>query len=145
MEISETKDKKNKQNKELNVNKEIKQNKVNEQINKFEINDKRINECILEISPFEKLDRNILNVSKSICKIKIEIKKNDGIEKIIGTGFLLKFNIYQEMFYCLMTNEHIIRKDIINNNNIIILSYDNEFKTIKIELNNKERYIKTFK
>ena len=77
--------------------------------------DKRINECIVQrkTQPFEQLDRQIMNVSKSVCKLKIETLS----ETIIGTGFLLKFGINQEPFYCLMSNELIIRKDIINKNN----------------------------
>ena len=80
----------------------------------------RIKECILEnSSPFEKLDSNLSNVSKSICKIKIRT-----IDKkiITGSGFLLKFNFNQELFYCLISNEHVIRDDIIKNNNIIHIS-----------------------
>ena len=58
------------------------------------------------------------NISKSICKIKIETQFNN----IIGTGFLLKFWINQECFYCLVSNEHVIKTDLINNNsNIYIL------------------------
>jgi len=82
----------------------------------------RIKECILAGStPFEKIDRHLSNVSKSICKIKIEAKS----EAIIGTGFLLKFRIDQEIFYCLISNEHVIKKDIIKNNNNIYIFYDN--------------------
>ena len=68
--------------------------------------DKRINECIVQkkMQPFEQLDRQIMNVSKSVCKLKIETLS----ETIIGTGFLLKFRINQEPFYCLMSNEHIM-------------------------------------
>ena len=105
----------------------------------------RVKECLLEKSPFEKINRYFSNVSKSICKIKIETIKETYIEKKSGTGFLLKKYIDQELFYCLISNEHVISKDIINNNNsTIYISYDNEFKIMNIKLNTKERYIKSF-
>ena len=107
-----------------------------------EITDTRVDECIIQnASRFEELDPHLSNVSKSICKIKIENKP----EIIIGTGFLLKFNIDQKMFYCLISNENVIKKDIIQNNNIIIcIFYDNEFKSEHIKLGNNKRYIKSF-
>jgi len=102
----------------------------------------RIKECILEnSSPFEKLDSNLSNVSKSICKIKIRT-----IDKkiITGSGFLLKFNFNQELFYCLISNEHVIRNDIIRNNNIIHISYDCEFQHANVKFESNKRYIKSF-
>ena len=60
--------------------------------------------------PLEKTDRNI---AKSICKIKIETP----LGTTYGTGFLLRFYIEQETFYCLISNEHLISEDIINNKN----------------------------
>ena len=81
-----------------------------------------------------------MNVSKSICKLKIEtISKT-----IIGTGFLLNFWIDQERFCCLMSNDHIIEQEIINNKNNINISYDNEFKVVNIKLDTSKRYIKSF-
>ena len=53
--------------------------------------DNRIPECKIEFSPFEKLDNNVTKVAKSICKLKIENILPNGIQTIIGTGFLLKF------------------------------------------------------
>ena len=61
---------------------------------------------------FEILDPLVTNISKSICKIKIETHK--GI--IFATGFWLKEYTDQELFYWLMSNEHVISNDIINNN-----------------------------
>ena len=81
-----------------------------------------------------------MKVSKSVCKIEIQIQS----KIIIGTGFFLQCWIYQEPFYCLMSNEHIIENDIINNKNDINIYYDNEFKIINIKLDTSKRYIKSF-
>ena len=72
------------------------------------INNDRIPEVLIKFSPFEKLDNKITNVSKSICKLKIENILPNGIQTIFGTGFLLKFGIELEPFYCLISNELII-------------------------------------
>ena len=109
------------------------------------INNNRIPEVLIKFSPFEKLDNNITNVSKSICKLKIENILPNGIQTIFGTGFLLKFWIELEPFYCLISNEHVITKNIINNsNNNILIKYDSEFKIANIKLDKNIRYIKSF-
>ena len=125
--------------------------KINEVIKTEGTNEKKntVKECLLKASPFEKIDQHISNISKSICKIKIITKKeNDSLERKFGTGFLLNFRIDQELFYCLMSNEHVINKDIINNNNninnIIYIYYGNEFKIVDINVDVKKRYIKSF-
>ena len=43
-----------------------------------------------------------------------------------------------------MSNEHVIKNDIINNNCNIYFLYDNEHKLVNIKLDTKERYIKSF-
>ena len=70
-----------KKNNELIITKETiqisKEIKINEPIKMTETKDKnnRIKECIIQaVSPFEKLDRHLSNVSKSVCKIKIGTK-----------------------------------------------------------------------
>ena len=109
------------------------------------INNDRIPEVLIKFSPFEKLDNKITNVSKSICKLKIENILPNGIQTIFGTGFLLKFRIELEPFYCLISNEHVITKNIINNsNNNILIKYDSEFKIANIKLDKNIRYIKSF-
>ena len=135
-------------NTELNKTKEQFQpnpnkNKINQSIIMTETNFKnsRIQECIIEPSkPFEKVDRLVSNVSKSICKIKIET----SIGTIKGTGFLLAFFIEQERFFCLVSNEHVIRKELLNNNINIYISYDSEFRSANINLYNNKRYMKSF-
>ena len=120
------------------------ENKIIESIKMTDTNLKtnRIQECIVEPSrPFEKVDRLVSNVSKSICKIKIET----SIGTIIGTGFLLAFYIDEERFFCLVSNEHVIRKELLHNNINIYISYDSEFRSAYINLNNNKRYMKSFK
>ena len=137
-----------KENAELARTKETIQNIKNDQINesikrtKTKYKNDRVKErIILPSSLFEKIDPYISNVSRSICKIKIETI----LGRIIGTGFLLTFDIDKEMFYCLISNEHVMKNDIIqNNNNIIFISYDNELKHADIKLGSKKRYIKSF-
>ena len=83
-------------------------------------------ECIIESShPYEKVDWLVSIVSKSICKIKIET----SIETIKGTGFLLAIWIEQERFFKLVSNEHVIRKELLNNDIYTML---NEKERIKI-------------
>ena len=84
------------------------------------------------------------NVSKAVCKIKLEAIMDNGVANKIGSGFLLKFYVDQEIFYCLVSNRHILSKDKINNNMIYIF-YDNELKGANIELDKNKRYIKSFK
>ena len=100
----------------------------------------RVKECIIRLSPFEKIDTINTNVSKSICKLKIE----NGANTISGTGFLLKLYIDQEFFYYLISNEHVIKQNIINNNIIIYIYYDKENKVTNIKLDTTKRYIKSF-
>ena len=112
----------------------------------MEINDNkdksnRINQGLIAGSPFEYLDSCLIDVSKSVCKIKIGKKS----ESVFGSGFLLRYLINEKYFYCLMSNEHIITKDLIKNSGIIIVSYNNENKILEIKLNEKERFIRHFK
>ena len=110
------------------------------------INNSRIPECLIKFSPFEKLDNNVTKVAKSICKVKIENILPNGIQTILGTGFLLKFWMDLYIFKCLVSNEHIIRRDIINNSiNNIIIKYDSEFKIANIRLDKNKRFIESFK
>ena len=133
-----------KNNNKLNRVKEyfkLKENEseIDEQFRRTESNftDNRIKECLLEKStPLEKVDRIISNVSRSICKLKIETT----FGTIKGTGFLLAFQIEQEMFYCLISNEHVIKNKFLRDNINIYISYDNEFKSTTINLNIIKEY-----
>ena len=124
-------------------NKESEVIKTNEakEISETNKNQDGVKENILENTSLLEVDSNISKVFKSICKIKIET----SLETKCGIGFLLRISINQETLYCLVSNEHIISNDIINNEDYIYISYDSEFKSAKIKLDKNKRYIKSFK
>ena len=100
----------------------------------------RIPEAIInKLDTFIDLDPNTEKIlSKKICRIVIETKKG----RQIGTGLILAFPIDLEWFYCLITNDHIINNESINNNNIINISYEKE---VNIKLDKNKRYIKSYR
>ncbi len=67
----------------------------------------------------------------NVCKATIKLDLNDGV----GSGFFIKLERNNKEFYCIMTNEHIITKERINNKEEILINYDNEKK----KFNNKIR------
>ena len=71
---------------------------------------------------FEDLDPILLNVFKSVCKIRIDT--NNG--SFGGSGFLLKSLINGQFYKWLVTNEHVITKEMINNKNAIKVWYNFE-------------------
>ena len=79
----------------------------------------------------------IVKTAKSICKI-ITPEKN-------GSGFFIKFFKRDKEFYCLMTNEHVITKELVEQKQKIDAYYDSEEKNVEIKLNSNERFIKDFK
>ena len=79
----------------------------------------------------------IVKTAKSICKI-ITPEKN-------GSGFFIKFFKGEQDFYCLMTNEHVVTKKLVEQNQKIDVYYDSEDKYIIINLNTEERFIKDFR
>ena len=81
----------------------------------------------------KQMNATYTNISKSLCKIET------GSKNLLDTGFLLKFYIEQECFYCLISNEHVINQDIINNNNIIHIYYDNENKVTNLKIRFKKK------
>ena len=84
------------------------------------------------------IPKNIFSVSRSICKI--------NANEVKGSGFLIKFSEYEEdNFYYLMTCEHVIKKELINQKAKINFSYDNGHKSKEIILDKKKRIIKDFK
>ena len=76
-------------------------------------------------------------ISKSIVKLDYPNKK--------CFGFLIKFFKEDKDFFCLLTAEENISKDVIEKKEPIKFFYDNESKIKKINLDSKERFIKNFK
>ena len=112
-------------------------NEINGKIRSIEITEQKDDESIISINQISKIEAQNGGVPKSLCKIKIEIQS----ETILKFGFLFKFWIEQENFYCLIFNGHPIKNEIINNNKISIYFNNN----LKIKPDYKKRYIKCFK
>ena len=94
-----------------------------------------VNECLTN-NPLNKIDKNIYTVIKSVCKIEV----SDGR----GSGFLIKFKKNKKDFYCLMTNEHVVDQEKINNKEKITIYYDCEIEKREIILDKNKRYINEY-
>ena len=97
-------------------------------------NNGRKNEVLVSNSDIVRIDLNMQEVLKSVCKIIY----NENI----GSGFLIKLFINVKQIFCLMTNQHVITEKMIKSNEIIDVKYKYEKKWIKIKLDEKERFIK---
>ena len=95
------------------------------------------NEVIISPEGFHSLDPSITQISKSLCKITISSGK-------MSSGFLIQLFKGRKEFYCLMTNEHVITKEMIDKKIKIDIYYDSQSKFRNIELNTEERLIKEF-
>ena len=103
----------------------------------------RKNETQLKDNPLQLTDNFINIVSRSICKLVIR----KGLKTLNGTGFLikLKFNNDKNYKYFLMSNEHVIKRKFIQDENIQIeVDYDSGFKKFTINLDKYERIIRTY-
>ena len=103
---------------------------------------KRIDEAIFKNSPLERANNCFTRVSRSICKTEVGNKNQ-------GTGFFIKLkaNNNENYKYFLMTCEHVIKRELIHNENIEIeieINYDSGFKKLRIKLDRYERIIRTF-
>ena len=94
-------------------------------------------EAMQDNSPMISLE-SIVEASKSICKIIVNPQK-------LSSGFLIQLFKDVKPFYCLMTNEHSIGKDMIKERKTISFYYNNQKEVGKIELNSEERFIKDFR
>ena len=97
----------------------------------------RKKEVIISPEGFHSLDQSITQTSKSLCKITVSSGK-------MSSGFLIQLFKGQKEFYCLMTNEHVITKEMIDKKIKIDIYYDSQSKFRNIELNPEERLIKEF-
>ena len=97
-----------------------------------------IEETYVEKSEIKNI-KNIYNVSKGTGKIEYDLNG----DKILGSCTLLKLERNSKPFFCIMTNDHVIR-EAIENEKEISLKYDNEKETLSFKLNKEERIIKSF-
>ena len=85
-----------------------------------------------------KLDPCVVNVSKSLCFIQTP--------NTSGSGFLIKLFKGTQDFFCLITCEHVIKREMVNKRKIIIFYYDSlNVKLKEIVLNPGERFIQDFR
>ena len=66
----------------------------------------RINQVKTSDSEIKKIDLHLVEVCKSICKITFK--------NISGTGFFIKLHIDDKKLFCLMTNHHVVTKEMID-------------------------------
>ena len=96
----------------------------------------RLNQGLIPNSELHQIN-DISEVYKSIYNI---ITQDSGL----GTGFFIKINKSIKSFYYLITNEHVISKEMIFNHETIEVIYDNQKKNIKIKLNKNKRFIQDY-
>ena len=86
----------------------------------------------IEIDPYA------ANISKSLCFIKTQ--------NTSGSGFLIKLFKGTQDFFCLMTCEHVIKKEMVNQRKTISFFHDSiNAKLKEIILNPDERLIQDFR
>jgi len=95
----------------------------------------RINEVETENS-LNQINLDLYTVIKSVCKIIINNSN--------GTGFLIKLFKNKKDFYCLMTNEHIITRQMINSKIKITIFFDGQSERREIILDENIRFIKEY-
>ena len=101
-------------------------------------------EALIKGNQLIQIPLNLLKTFKSLCKIEYKEKIGEEYKNKIGSGFLIKLEKRNEDFFCLITNEHIISKDMIKKREKIIFYFDREEKENEIYLNRDERIIKDF-
>ena len=96
------------------------------------------NEVIISPEGFHSLDTSITQSSKSLCKILVSFDR-------MSSGFLIQLFKGQKEFYCLITNEHVITKEMIDKKIKIDIYYDSQSGFGKFKLNSEDRLIKDFR
>ena len=109
----------------------------------MEDEDERFDELVIDGSKMKSL-AVLMDVGKSICKIKYKDKNN--VTKM-GTGFFLQLetNDDNKPLFCLMSNEHVILKDEIDAKTEIEIFYDNQHKKLKLTLDQDQRFIRDYR
>ena len=98
------------------------------------LKNERKNQIEIDDQPIKEIDICLHKVCKSICKIQCK--------NWTWTGFLIKLYKEEKELFCLMTNEHVVTKEMIEKKETINIKYNYEKKWIKIKLDEKERFIK---
>ena len=99
------------------------------------LKENRANEIITSKSNL-KLMNALYDAFKTTCKIITS--------KGLGTGFFIKLEKKNSPFYCLMSNEHIIERKMIESKESIEILYENQHKTLKIILDTSKRFIQEY-
>ena len=99
-------------------------------------NENRINEII-----FHSSIQKPLNILYDACKSTCSIYTKSGI----GSGFFIKLEKNYKPFYCLMSNEHVLERKMIESKETIEVYYENQHKKIYIELDMDKRFIRDFR
>ena len=96
----------------------------------------RENQVEIRYNEIRPINVSLHEVCKSICKIST---KNS-----FGTGFLIKLYRNEQHLFCLMTNIHIITKQMFESEEIINVKYNYERKWLQIKLDKNKRFIKYY-
>ena len=96
----------------------------------------KINEVAVPSSELKELDKTLIHVSRSICKIIYQDRK--------ATGFFIKIDRWNGPLNCLMINEHVITREMVEGKITIEVSYDCDEKKLEIQLDSDKRFIKDF-
>ena len=101
----------------------------------------RIEEGLIKESELIKISESsplpIKRKAKSLCKIETPYKS--------GSGFLIKLTKNDDDFFCLVTNEHIVCKELIEKKEKITFYYGFKPKYREIILDKEKRCIEHFK
>ena len=84
-----------------------------------------------------RMDISLVEASKSLCKVITNYE--------IASGFFIQLFKGEEQFFCLMTCEHAVKREMVEQKQEITILYELEKQMKKIRLNPKERIIKDFK
>ena len=99
--------------------------------------DNFINEVLVKNSNLKQINF-LVKACNSVCKILIISEEESG------SGFFLKAIKGNHPFYCLVTCGHVLTNSYIEEKKTIKVYYENQNKSIFIELDNSERFIRQY-
>ena len=98
-------------------------------------------ECEYIIKDEIKLNNPINPIDKTMKVAKGTVKIELSNDKGVASGFFLQLTRNNKNFYCLMTNAHVVKEDMIKNKEKIKIKYNIEEKELNLDLNEEERII----